>query len=407
MTQGLRGSLTINNSRIIAAPFGYAFGGTEAFAGTITNSSASGSMRISNSTVETSELIFGGNTTNNYVDHSNIISSTLNGTGFTCIDSSFFNDSITTMPIHLRSVSLIQTAMDNCELTIIFGMIYKSELNGCTFTSFSCGTIRDSNLINCGKLSTDTQKMNYEEDNLTGNYWGERNTAELNTYGVNYNLSFIGDYYDDFSYTKLNLSGFKTEAIADAGIIEVTDSVAIYSIGDDGPGGGIIFYDKGFYSDGWRYLEAAPSDLGNGNTYIFGLYKTSDDGYTQWSGTGYGIGLGKLNTRTLVADMRTEAYESRNGITKTENYAAQLCDTYSYGGYSDWFLPSRDELKLMYTNLKEEGLGDFENTNYWSSSESEYDACAWHQDFSVGTLYSSSNGGNRNSSLRVRPIRAF
>ena len=34
-----------------------------------------------------------------------------------------------------------------------------------------------------------------------------------------------------------------------------------YKIGDEGPAGGVIFYDKGEYSDGWRYLEAAPADL--------------------------------------------------------------------------------------------------------------------------------------------------
>ncbi|GHU33390.1 hypothetical protein FACS1894172_11810 [Spirochaetia bacterium] len=35
-------------------------------------------------------------------------------------------------------------------------------------------------------------------------------------------------------------------------------SSKVYVIGDTGPAGGLIFYDKGDYSDGWRYLEVAP-----------------------------------------------------------------------------------------------------------------------------------------------------
>ncbi|NCC64554.1 MAG: hypothetical protein EOM15_07850, partial [Spirochaetia bacterium] len=35
----------------------------------------------------------------------------------------------------------------------------------------------------------------------------------------------------------------------------------IYSIGDRGPASGIVFYDKGEYSDGWRYLEVAPVEV--------------------------------------------------------------------------------------------------------------------------------------------------
>jgi hypothetical protein len=54
----------------------------------------------------------------------------------------------------------------------------------------------------------------------------------------------------------------------------------------------------------------------------------------------------------------------------TAAYAARQCKLYSYGGYSDWFLPSLDEETQMLTALALNGLGGFTvNVSYWSSSE--------------------------------------
>lgn len=52
--------------------------------------------------------------------------------------------------------------------------------------------------------------------------------------------------------------------------------------------------------------------------------------------------------------------------------------------FSNWFLPSKDELTAMYTNLHAEGVGNFTETYYWSSSESSAtEAWAYHFDLDV------------------------
>ena len=152
-------------------------------------------------------------------------------------------------------------------------------------------------------------------------------------------------------------------------------------IGRRGPAGGLVFYDKGSYSDGWRYLEAAPSDLSGGG-YVWG-----ENG---WIKTSTEIGAGYANT------MKISSYRYGN-VT-----VAKACLDYSVNGYDDWFLPSKDELDLIYKNLDVREIGSFANDDYWSSSEGNADD-AWGQSFYNGSQvhYLRGNKG------RVRPIRAF
>lgn len=166
-------------------------------------------------------------------------------------------------------------------------------------------------------------------------------------------------------------------------------------IGGIGPAGGYVFYDKGSYSDGWRYLEAAPV----GNEYtgkVWGGYNIAV------GGTGTAIGTGESNTEKIVAKFGiAEPYG------KKTDYAAKLCAdlvvTKDGVVYDDWFLPSKDELNLVYENLKKNNLGGFSEDNCWSSSEANA-GIAWIQDFGSGTQHVSSY---RSYFLRVRPVRAF
>jgi hypothetical protein len=158
-----------------------------------------------------------------------------------------------------------------------------------------------------------------------------------------------------------------------------------YKVGDRGPAGGWIFFDMGFYMDGWRYLETAPQDFPTrvkwGDTFM-------------WGGTDTGVGTGKRNTTTRASMLKKEGEAMR---------AAQVVSVPQYGGYDDWFLPSKDELNLMYENLKQKRIGNFSNDIYWSSSNEGGIYQAWQTDFSDG----SQKTAWRNTDALVRAVRQF
>lgn len=82
--------------------------------------------------------------------------------------------------------------------------------------------------------------------------------------------------------------------------------------------------------------------------------------------------------------------------------AKKLCKDFRGGGYDDWYLPTTDELNLVYRNLRKKGIISG-NSWHWSSSQANnYDA--WTQRFSDGSQ--DDNYGKINI-FSVRAIRAF
>ncbi len=176
-----------------------------------------------------------------------------------------------------------------------------------------------------------------------------------------------------------------------AGEMSVWLSKGGYEIGDVGPAGGLIFYENPNHpTDGWRYLEAAPFDQSAGAKW--GCFRTPITG-----ARGTAVGTGKQNTQ----DMLTACQDA--------DTAARLCVNFALNGVSGWFLPSRDELALMYRNLKVTGAGVFldggaaDNFNYWTSSQQTTDMAS-HIDFAdSGRQHSDDKDFPR----RVRAIRSF
>ncbi len=134
----------------------------------------------------------------------------------------------------------------------------------------------------------------------------------------------------------------------------------------DGNGGGLI---------------AAASDQSSGAEW--GCYGTNLVG-----AGGTAIGTGNQNTIDIEA-----------GCTST-GIAADICANLTLGGYSDWFLPSKDELNEMYLNKA--AIGGFADDYYWSSTEDGSND-AWKQIFFDGYQGYRANESNDN----VRDVRAF
>lgn len=175
-------------------------------------------------------------------------------------------------------------------------------------------------------------------------------------------------------------------ALIFTGCPEVGPEPVTYALRETGPAGGLIFYIDEADEFSWDYLEAAPSDQSASQVWIEG-------GSTQTTLNGNiftDLGTGQANSDYIIA---------QTGHTGS---AAQVCLDYDDGTYSGWFLPSKDELNLMYINLHVEGVGDFVDDPYWSSLEF-VETNAWRQRFLDGNP----NAIPKNGNYWVRAVRAF
>ena len=169
--------------------------------------------------------------------------------------------------------------------------------------------------------------------------------------------------------------------------LSLTASTCGLSIGDTHQGG-IIFYLDG---SGCHGLVAAPSDQSTGIQWYNGSYI---DTYAY----GNGIGSGEGNSQGI----------RRWQGTCSSCYASQLCQDLNLGGKTDWYLPSKYELNLMYENIGQGNVlglgnvGNFANNYYWSSTE--YDN---YNARKQGFFNGGQGSDDKDDSSFVRAVRAF
>ncbi|MGV1010805.1 MAG: hypothetical protein ACOYBS_00005, partial [Flavobacterium sp.] len=152
--------------------------------------------------------------------------------------------------------------------------------------------------------------------------------------------------------------------------------------------GGIIAYilqvgDPGYNANVQHGLIAATADQSSGIRWYNG-------GNVTTGATGIALGTGLANTNLII--------NIQAGTATT--YAAGLARAYNGGGYTDWYLPSKDELNKLYLNRV--AIGGFANNYYYTSSEIGYDA-SWIQGFQYGDIM----GILKYNSQRVRAVRSF
>ncbi|WP_296148207.1 hypothetical protein [uncultured Flavobacterium sp.] len=210
-----------------------------------------------------------------------------------------------------------------------------------------------------------TINFNFNDQNHTGTWTFLFVNNQLQ---LNINLEGTSEVAQYWNFSKkIEISGETITIVNDSKNIilqkkcEVTVS---YLIGDEGPAGGIVFYDKGSYSTGWRYIEVSKTEL---TVSEWGCSSSAIGNINP------GIGKGFYNS-VQVANFHDnlDSYYTDPAICDATNNGtviSKIALLYSQQDFKEWFLPSEQELHLIYENLYSQNLGNLIGTTYWSSTE--------------------------------------
>lgn len=160
-----------------------------------------------------------------------------------------------------------------------------------------------------------------------------------------------------------------------------SNSVAAFQIGR-AYHGGVIFYIDG---TGQHGLIVSTADLLDNTQSAQISWKKGSNVVT--GATGVAVGTGASNTQKIV-----------NALGTKGQYAALLCYKYKSGIYKDWYLPSKNELDLLYQQRGVLGISG----QFWSSSEASQSK-AWDQEFGGGFQFKEP----KRFTLNVRAVSAF
>ena len=203
-----------------------------------------------------------------------------------------------------------------------------------------------------------------------------------------------------FTVTATNAIGTSVASAASNSVIPASEQVG------DFYGGGVVFYifveaDAGYVAGETHGLIAAVADQSSGIQWRNGNTNQTTEA------TGTAVGTGSANTDAIISAQGLEISSYAAGLAKA--YAATITDFEIFiGGYTVWFLPSKDELNLMYSNIGQGSLlgniGNFDDDYYWSSTEHDY-SNAWYMHFDAELAFMAFNV--KYYPANVRAVRAF
>jgi len=241
------------------------------------------------------------------------------------------------------------------------------------------------------------------DGSLTFKYRGE-------VYTGTWNFLFVNDVY----HMNIHLSGDSEVATywnIDVPVIVTPDEITlahpdgdiviyktceesyVVNVGDTGPGGGIVFYDKGSYSDGWRYLEVSQQDI----TSQWGCSSLSIN-----AAQADGIGLGRINSGLIATahDTLADFYTTPSVCSATADGTVAAKKALLTSVPANWFLPSKAEMQLLYDTMAQSGLSL--SGTYWTSTENDI-TTAYSLDSTTGIM----STADKTTDAKVRAIHYF
>ena len=254
--------------------------------------------------------------------------------------------------------------------------------------SYAAGRIQNDNepsggLIGDGTADTGSSVYDYITTGQDSADGAARSTSEMTRETTFIDLVSPWDFANTWSI----IEGSSYPYLTWQDISDAPEPIGLFSVGQPGPAGGWVFYDKGAYTDSWRYLEAGPEDLGP----------------TAWAdpaidvdGTSTDIGTGLENTGYIL--------DRFGEVGEQQDRAVHLAWEHINGGYDDWFLPSRDELEEIRLHVYNEDSEPFVGQYYWSSSQNDMNS-AWDVDMETGEQ--GTRGKTDAETRHVRPARRF